>query len=150
MIPTGRIYILNVTSREWKEGPQASVTRIACACALVGTQFVVWGGLREFDYFIPGPPTIYDLELNQWVTKYTPPSDPPPPPPPPPPNSSLAGILAGSIGGSLVVALCGVFFYYKKTKADPQSSAGSPEDGTQSEKPGPQAYQECLRSPQVH
>lgn len=158
-----RIYILNVPSGEWKEGLPSSLTRVYCACTLVGTQFVVWGGLRAYSRsnIIQGSPMIYDLRLNQWVTKYTALSEQPTGPwwnsslgsnsssPETPNNKEGSGLdvartLAGMFGVLFVMALGGVFFLYRKTKADPQPTAAAPEDDIHSKKPGPHAYQQPI------
>ncbi|KAH7052915.1 hypothetical protein BKA57DRAFT_282025 [Linnemannia elongata] len=144
---TGSFYILDVPSKTWVQGPTAS-TRLYSACAIVGDQFVVWGGF-DGKSTIDGPPIIYSFSQKKWVQQYTPPSYfaslPAPTTPggtgsvPQNPNGSnssggstgnnssssssssstnLGGILGGTLGSLCVVALAGVVYLYMKRRSD--------------------------------
>ncbi|KAG0224553.1 hypothetical protein BGX31_007971 [Mortierella sp. GBA43] len=63
------IYILDRVSLMWRQGPLAPSPRTQMACTAVGTQFVAWGG-SDGQGIVPGPPIIYDLSKNQWVSSY--------------------------------------------------------------------------------
>ncbi|KAF9149670.1 hypothetical protein BG015_008533 [Linnemannia schmuckeri] len=143
---TGTFYILDVPSKTWVQGPSAS-TRLYSACAIVGDQFVVWGGF-DGKSTIDGPPIIYSFSQKKWVEQYTPPayfaSMPAPSVPggggaPQNPNtptspdgssggntgnpsssssSNLGVILGGTLGSLCVMALAGVVYLYMKLRGD--------------------------------
>ncbi|KAF9912692.1 Multiple epidermal growth factor-like domains protein 8 [Linnemannia zychae] len=139
---TGSFYILDVPSKTWTQGPAAS-TRLYSACAIVGDQFVVWGGY-DGKNTIDGPPIIYSFPQKKWIEQYTPPeyfaSMPSPAPPGSTPSpvgpgtgngnagsgnsssssssSDLGGILGGVLGSLCVVALAGVVYLYMKRRSD--------------------------------
>lgn len=143
---TGTFYILDVPSKTWTQGPSAS-TRLYSACAIVGDQFVVWGGF-DGKSTIDGPPIIYSFSQKKWVEQYTPPAyfasmpapttpggvpqNPDTPASPGASNgggstgdsqssslsSNLGGILGGTLGSLCVVALAGVVYLYMKRRSD--------------------------------
>jgi hypothetical protein len=128
---SSKIYILDVTTGVWKEGPSATLPRVYAACTLVGNQFVAWGGLQDQTVLATGPLIVFDVRLNQWVTKYTALSEQIPRSPsndstgPPDTttqgsggSSNLALILGGALGGLFVVAFAGALLFYRKRKAD--------------------------------
>ncbi|KAG0000179.1 hypothetical protein BGZ80_000556 [Entomortierella chlamydospora] len=69
---TGSIYILNMTSGIWTQGPQQP-PRIYTTCVIVGNQFVAWGG-SDGNSTLSGTPLVYDLTTNLWVDNYTTPA----------------------------------------------------------------------------
>lgn len=143
---TGTFYILDVPSKTWVQGPSAS-TRLYSACAIVGDQFVVWGGF-DGKSTIDGPPIIYSFSQKKWIEQYAPPpyfaSMPTSPGVPggsggegggggsqnpdgsssgntgnsTSSSSNLGGILGGTLGSLCVVALAGVAYLYMKRRGD--------------------------------
>ncbi|KAG9066945.1 hypothetical protein KI688_012857 [Linnemannia hyalina] len=122
---TGTFYILDVPSKIWVQGPSAN-TRLYAACAIVGDQFVVWGGSDGKDT-IGGAPIIYSFSQKKWIEQYNPPayfaSTPAPTAPggglPPSSSSSnLGGILGGTLGSLCVLAMAGVVYLYMKRRGD--------------------------------
>lgn len=126
---TGTFYILDVPSKTWIQGPSAN-TRLYSACAIVGDQFVVWGG-SDGKSTIDGPPIIYSFSQKKWVEQYTPPAYFASLPSPTAPgggstgnnlssssSSNLGGILGGTLGSLCVVALAGVVYLYMKRRGD--------------------------------
>ncbi|KAF8935444.1 hypothetical protein BGZ58_005004 [Dissophora ornata] len=135
---TGTFYILDVATKVWKQGT-ALTPRIYMACVIVGNQFVAWGGF-DGNETITGPPIVFDLTLNQWVSTYTAPSYYPTStkpgsnssssptgstdsgssnsstPPAGSKTSSFGAIIGGVVGGIALFALVGVTFYYKGRK----------------------------------
>ncbi|KAF9206905.1 histone acetyltransferase [Haplosporangium sp. Z 27] len=67
------IYMLNITSGTWTQGPAQSSPRLYPACTIVGTQFVAWGG-SDGNNTSSGTPLVFDLGLKQWVNSYTAPA----------------------------------------------------------------------------
>ncbi|KAK3812444.1 MAG: hypothetical protein J3R72DRAFT_530129 [Linnemannia gamsii] len=67
----GNLYILDVTSMTWTEGPSADA-RSLMACSVSGDNFLVWGGykLASKASAVPTTPLIYDMKIDQWTTKY--------------------------------------------------------------------------------
>ncbi|KAG0224549.1 hypothetical protein BGX31_007967 [Mortierella sp. GBA43] len=148
---SNRIYVLNVITGVWKQGPLADIPRIYTGCTLVGSNFLAWGGLQGLSTLIQGPPVVYDLRTSQWATKFTTLSEQPPWDPSASPSSSSDGpnsssspssssssssnmgaIVAGAVGGVLAVALGGGAFLYgrrKMKKARCDSVKRNPQDG---------------------
>ncbi|KAG9062204.1 hypothetical protein KI688_006536 [Linnemannia hyalina] len=76
---TGAINILTIDTdtdtSTWTAGPSHTTPRVYAACALVGDQFVVWGGSSDgTNTVVSAEPIVYDLTLNQWVNNYKAPS----------------------------------------------------------------------------
>ncbi|KAF9197539.1 hypothetical protein BGZ49_001979 [Haplosporangium sp. Z 27] len=69
----GTIYILDISTTSWKQGPSLSFSRIYSACTIVGNQFVAWGG-SDGNNTSSGTPLVYDLTSNLWVNNYTAPA----------------------------------------------------------------------------
>ncbi|KAK3839893.1 MAG: hypothetical protein J3R72DRAFT_446931 [Linnemannia gamsii] len=135
---TGTFYILDIPSKTWVQGPSAD-TRLYSACAIVGDQFVVWGGY-DGKNTIDGPPIIYSFSQKKWIEQYTPPayfasmpSAALPGVTPSNPDgsgngnngnssssssSNLGVILGGVLGSLCVVALAGVVYLYMKRRSD--------------------------------
>ncbi|KAG0373633.1 hypothetical protein BGX24_011447 [Mortierella sp. AD032] len=135
---TGTFYILDIPSKTWVQGPSAD-TRLYSACAIVGDQFVVWGGY-DGKNTIDGPPIIYSFSQKKWIEQYTPPayfasmpSAALPGVTPSNPDgsgngnngnssssssSNLGVILGGVLGSLCVVALAGVVYLYMKRRGD--------------------------------
>ncbi|KAK3812442.1 MAG: hypothetical protein J3R72DRAFT_480723 [Linnemannia gamsii] len=67
----GNLYILDVTSMTWTEGPSADA-RSLMACSVSGDNFLVWGGYKFASKAsaVPTTPLIYDMKTGQWTTKY--------------------------------------------------------------------------------
>ncbi|KAK3821144.1 MAG: hypothetical protein J3Q66DRAFT_386058 [Benniella sp.] len=131
---TGTLYILDVPTATWTQGPDGDI-RSYMACVIVGGQFIAWGG-SDGTSSRSGPPVIFNLKSQQWINTYTPPaymqsgssplpgSSPSAPPSSPsgaPPSSSdsssssssssnLGAILAGVFGCLFVVALAGLIY----------------------------------------
>ncbi|KAF9322905.1 hypothetical protein BG006_001961 [Podila minutissima] len=96
------------------------------ACAIIGDQFLAWGGSNG-NITIVGPPVIYSLTQKKWIESYTAPAymkylatvtGPVSVPTPPTPTSSLRSksndktpslgvILAGVFGGLFVLTMTG-------------------------------------------
>ncbi|KAF9205799.1 hypothetical protein BGZ49_003475, partial [Haplosporangium sp. Z 27] len=89
---TGSIYILDIATTSWKQGPPLATSRIYAACVVVGDQFVVWGGSPDANNTASGTPLVYDLTQNLWVNSYTAPAYYA--------NTSHPGTGSGSGGGS--------------------------------------------------
>ncbi|KAF9100969.1 hypothetical protein BGX27_000166 [Mortierella sp. AM989] len=136
--PTSEIYLLNLDSKIWKKGPNAPRGVIYPACVVAGEQLVSWGG-EDFGGIIPAL-YIFDLSKLQWVNDYTAPAyyggiattSPPTSTnslqPTPNPSSSNLGLIIGSVGGVLaVLAIIGVFIFYRRRNGKfselPQTSA---------------------------
>ncbi|KAG0208890.1 Multiple epidermal growth factor-like domains protein 8 [Mortierella sp. NVP41] len=84
---TGALHFLDIDTGVWTAGPSQSTPRIYAVCALVGDQFVVWGGSADANNTLPSvQPIIFDLTLKQWVNSYKAPAyylnNPPPKPNP--------------------------------------------------------------------
>ncbi|KAF9344032.1 hypothetical protein BGX26_004887, partial [Mortierella sp. AD094] len=72
--PTNTIYILDILNQTWTKGNDISPTlsRNGGACAVVGDNFVGWGGnvLGQYPAVLSAP-VIYNLKYGQWTTQYT-------------------------------------------------------------------------------
>lgn len=67
------IWILDIPSMLWTQGPSLSEPRASAACVLAGNTFIAWGGSNG-QRTVDGTPILYDLNTNQYVISYTPPS----------------------------------------------------------------------------
>jgi hypothetical protein len=70
------VYVLDVETRTWKSGPLYSVTMAYAtyACSVSGDQLIAYGPVFDKDgnasnYSI----SVYNMEMEKWVTTYTPP-----------------------------------------------------------------------------
>ncbi|KAF9174024.1 hypothetical protein BGX21_010518 [Mortierella sp. AD011] len=140
---TGSIYILNMTSGTWVQGPQQP-PRIYTTCVIVGNQFVAWGG-SDGNNTLSGTPLVYDLTTNSWVDNYTAPAYYTNAPAPttgssgtsptrssgaPGSNSTsplstaensqppLGAIIGGAVGAAAVGALTTALFFVRKRKIE--------------------------------
>ncbi|KAF9541648.1 hypothetical protein EC957_002889 [Mortierella hygrophila] len=135
---TGAINILtidtNTDTSTWTAGPSHTTPRVYAACALVGDQFVVWGGSSDgTNTLVSAEPIVYDLTLDQWVNNYKAPSyyssNPTTKPTPTPgtgssgsqgsgSSSAGAGPIIGGVVGVLVVVgvVIGFLVYSRRQK----------------------------------
>jgi len=67
------IWILDIPSLLWTQGPSLSEPRASATCVLAGNTFIAWGGSNG-QRTVDGTPILYDLNTNQFVISYTPPS----------------------------------------------------------------------------
>jgi hypothetical protein len=112
-ISSANVYVLDVPSGIWRQGPDAPSSRTQMACVLVGDQLVVWGGFGFINFTAPwevatGQPLVFDLARFQWVNKYTAPAEV---------TSSannLGGIIGGTVGALFVLGLAVSAFIYRK------------------------------------
>ncbi|GJJ73885.1 hypothetical protein EMPS_06243 [Entomortierella parvispora] len=138
---TGALYILDVVTGVWTEGPAQTTPRIYAACVIVGDQMVVWGGSNDGNNTLPSvEPIVFDITSKQWVTSYTAPAyylnNPPPKPPGATGGSgessgggsndnssggssksspaSLGPIVGGVVGGLVVIGALAGFFLYRR------------------------------------
>ncbi|KAG0200940.1 Multiple epidermal growth factor-like domains protein 8 [Mortierella sp. GBA30] len=110
---TGALHLLDIGTGIWTAGPSQPTPRIYAVCALVGDQFVVWGGSADANNTLPSvQPIVFDVTLKQWVNSYKAPdyylNNPPPKPHPTSGSgsngsggtSSNNGVTSGSSSGS--------------------------------------------------
>ncbi|KAF9154081.1 hypothetical protein BG015_001903 [Linnemannia schmuckeri] len=71
------LYILDVPSMTWSEGPSAPEARSEMACSIPGDNFIVWGGYRGFPSATSASsngasttPLIYNMYIGEWTTTY--------------------------------------------------------------------------------
>ncbi|KAF9366776.1 hypothetical protein BGX34_007550 [Mortierella sp. NVP85] len=151
---TGSIYILDVPSKTWTQGP-ASSPRLYMTCIIVADQLLVWGGFNGTDT-VDGTPVVFDLIKRQWVTSYNAPnyflnlkarpSGSTSSNLPSPTASSesekptnYAAILGGTFGALFVISSSALVYLYMKRKSDRAkygSQEGS-EEGSQNTHPKP-------------
>ncbi|KFH63612.1 hypothetical protein MVEG_10306 [Podila verticillata NRRL 6337] len=67
------IWVLDIPSMLWTQGPSLSEPRASAACVLAGNTFIAWGGSNG-QHTVDGKPILYDVNTNQYVGSYTPPS----------------------------------------------------------------------------
>ncbi|KAG0032142.1 hypothetical protein BGZ81_011553 [Podila clonocystis] len=100
---TGALHVLDIGTGVWTAGPSQSTPRIYAVCALVGDQFVVWGGSADANNTLSSvQPIVFDVTLKQWVDSYRAPAyylNSPPPKPNPTSGSGSNG-SSGSVGTS--------------------------------------------------
>ncbi|KAF9437677.1 hypothetical protein BGZ76_011657 [Entomortierella beljakovae] len=125
---TNTLFVLDVPSGKWTQGPDAKSNRLYPACAIVADQLITWGG-AEGEPTHEGPPEIYSLSTNQWINTYTAPSyysqpsspsptgpqTPGSTDPPPTSSSNLGPIIGGVFGGLAVIVLAvGAFILFRR------------------------------------
>ncbi|KAF9914913.1 hypothetical protein BX616_007314 [Lobosporangium transversale] len=69
------IFVLDLKTKVWKKGPNAPEPRAYPACALVGDQFIAWGG--EHTTTELATIAVFDVTKFAWVKNFTAPSKPP-------------------------------------------------------------------------
>jgi len=126
------LWVLDVPSMTWTQGPSASQARTGSACTLANDTLINWGG---YSGLFPQPVDLflYNLKTNKFVTEYK---------PTPPPKSSGGGtghgnnstsgstsggngshsmgaVIGGSVAGVVfVVAAAGIgFFFYRRRRS---------------------------------
>ncbi|KAG0089174.1 hypothetical protein BGZ92_005172 [Podila epicladia] len=65
------IWILDIPSALWTQGPLLSEPRASSACVLAGNTFIAWGGSNG-QRTVDGTPILYDLNTNQYIISYAP------------------------------------------------------------------------------
>ncbi|KAF9114383.1 hypothetical protein BGX27_011016 [Mortierella sp. AM989] len=151
------LYILDVPTGKWAQGPDGSV-RAYMACIIVGDQLLAWGG-TDGNNTLTVTPEVFSLTTRQWVKNYTAPSyytNPSPTPsgsettgtssmtplPSNPSSNNLSTILGCVIGGLLAILLSGGIYIYLKRKG----RKGEFSDAGKSETTGDQWFLQPLKS----
>ncbi|KAI7815975.1 hypothetical protein BC939DRAFT_72862 [Gamsiella multidivaricata] len=157
------IYIFDTTTQIWRTGIPG-LARAYTICTIAGNLFLAWGGVGA-DFRQVGPEVlIYDLDMNVWITTYTPPSSyrsitqPSTEPSPTPPSgnndasdsgtksSSLrAGAIAGGVVGGLAIIIVIVRLITRKGRGDRRGAVlinTREEDDDPDHKPPASAYPE--------
>ncbi|GJJ67971.1 hypothetical protein EMPS_00317 [Entomortierella parvispora] len=65
------LWILDVPTMSWTQGPSAPQPRIGSACAIVNDTLINWGGSNGVDTNSP-PILLFDLKTNTFVDQYKP------------------------------------------------------------------------------
>ncbi|ORZ29120.1 hypothetical protein BCR41DRAFT_11941 [Lobosporangium transversale] len=157
--PTPELYVLDLNSKEWRKAPNATSPRSFPACALVGDQFIIWGGQNTKNPSGDGSMLLFDLSKFEWVTTYTPPSYLLPTKPtttaspgasvtseaPAPTKNESSSINIGAIIGGVIGALAaiatvaGVFIYRRRRQKNQKSEIPEAKDVKQGHAP-PEYY----------
>ncbi|KAF9956436.1 hypothetical protein BGZ65_002725, partial [Modicella reniformis] len=69
------IFILDVTTNTWRQGPNATdmeAARELASCAVSGHFFIVWGGAKEWMHAVESV-MVYNMRTNHWISNYYPP-----------------------------------------------------------------------------
>ncbi|KAG0221095.1 hypothetical protein BGX31_010193, partial [Mortierella sp. GBA43] len=128
------VYVLDIETQTWKSGPLHSVTMayVTYACSVSGDQLISYGPVFEdgnaSDYSI----SVYNMEMEKWVTTYT-------PPPPQQTSTSLAQsnrkvvvtivIVTGVLLTIILTAIATYIGATKRSKSRTQGiSSGGPPD----------------------
>ncbi|KAF9916438.1 hypothetical protein BX616_003757 [Lobosporangium transversale] len=109
------IYILDVATLTWTRGPDIGNNggRAGHVCAISNEQLISWGGLGN-DASSDNNTFVYNLKTSSWTTEYIGTSGSS--------STNLVPIIAGSIGGVVLVALLvGGFIFYRRKKAKEQA-----------------------------
>ncbi|KAG0199309.1 hypothetical protein BGX33_011734 [Mortierella sp. NVP41] len=108
-VQLGDIYILDVPTMTWTQGPSvaASQNRSGMACTVGGDNFVAWGGYNA-EKAVDGTPIIYNLRTNQWTTTYSLRTGP---------KTHVGEIIGGVVAAIVVGAGLGYFFYRRRKRA---------------------------------
>ncbi|KAI8359569.1 hypothetical protein B0O80DRAFT_495090 [Mortierella sp. GBAus27b] len=125
------VYVLDIETRTWKSGPlySATIDYVTNACSVSGDQLISYGPVikngEASDYSI----SVYNMEMEKWVTTYT-------PPPPQQTSTSLAQsnrkvvvtivIVTGAI---LAIILTAIATYIGATKRSKSRTQGISSDG---------------------
>ncbi|GJJ67975.1 hypothetical protein EMPS_00321 [Entomortierella parvispora] len=156
------LWVLDVPSMTWTQGPAASQARAGSACTIMNDTLINWGGYNGL-YPQPVDLLLYSLKTNKFITEYKP-TPPPKTLPLPKPtggdghNSTDTSSTGGSknkgavIGGSIasVVILAAIigagFFFYRRKRPlrwkavfqakDPDRGSGSDGQGKNAEVDG--------------
>ncbi|KAF9423338.1 hypothetical protein BGZ94_008327, partial [Podila epigama] len=67
------IWILDVPSLLWTQGPSMYEPRVSMACVVAGNTFIGWGGSNGART-VDGAPILFDLNTNQYIRSYIPPT----------------------------------------------------------------------------
>jgi len=144
---TTSVYVLDLITRSWRQGPIAAGNMRHCSCAVSGDQFIVWGGIvNERD---SNRTLVFNIKTGESLSTYTP---PPPLLPPQPtmttlqPSETLAQpaaatpepgdilssdkqlvIIIVAVIGTLLASTVGLIFRYhrRRRQSDPNGSSTS-------------------------
>ncbi|KAF9431808.1 hypothetical protein BGZ76_011673 [Entomortierella beljakovae] len=126
--PLGSIYVLDLASMTWTKGIDInpSLNRNGMACAVVGDNFIAWGGGQGGTFVAAlATPVIYNLKSNLWVNEISTTSDNTPPNPGPTDtggskeSSSNVGIIVGAVGGAvLLIAIIGIIIFKRRKSSN--------------------------------
>ncbi|KAH7056292.1 hypothetical protein BKA57DRAFT_433807 [Linnemannia elongata] len=172
-VSTGSIYILDLPTMVWSQGPNldAMQNRSHMACAVAGDSFVVFGGVRRTDpntiFKVDPTPLVYNINSNMWVsrfdrgshyiepsqtsTKSTKPAQPTDTSPSV--HSTSSGLSGGAIAGIVTVGLviigAIIFFLIRKRNSQRQAALDDAERGQQGGNPqyeGPSSSEDAIVS----
>ncbi|GJJ67968.1 hypothetical protein EMPS_00314 [Entomortierella parvispora] len=71
LLLTGELWILDVPTMTWTQGPSASQPRYESACTIVNDTLINWGG-RVDEYTVAPLVLLFDLKANTFVNEYKP------------------------------------------------------------------------------
>ncbi|KAF9104503.1 hypothetical protein BGX27_010062 [Mortierella sp. AM989] len=117
------VYILDLISLVWMNGPSMSDSRIGMACALFDDGFLVWGGSND-PFLKPvssSRPSVLNITTLEWTTSYKTTNTPTPIQPARDTggksNKTLALSLGLTMGALGLGAICiGIFLYRREKK----------------------------------
>ncbi|KAF9566865.1 hypothetical protein EC968_003565 [Mortierella alpina] len=115
----GDLFVLDLSTLTWIQGPTYASPRTYPACTIVGSTFIAWGG-QDNVATVTKAAILYDLGTNQYITRFTP-IVPPGPTASTTPDSkegtSNTGAIIGGVAGSIaVIALAGGIFFCMRRK----------------------------------
>ncbi|KAF9935145.1 hypothetical protein FBU30_007524 [Linnemannia zychae] len=125
-ISVATIYILDVTTMTWKQGPDAdaSQARSSMACGVSGDNFVAWGGLQwqpgeASNLPVSNTPIIFNMHTNQWTTKFVRGNRTETQTPDKVDKNNTAAI-AGGVAGAIVVIAGALLLIFRKRRQKSQ------------------------------
>ncbi|KAF9286893.1 hypothetical protein BGZ74_001208 [Mortierella antarctica] len=114
----GDIYVLDLDTLVWKQGPSSNDGRVGMACTMYDDGFLVWGGAKDtFLLNIYSPePGVFNLTTQQWTSTYKMTVIPETTPIDKSRGSALGLVLGLTMGGIAVGAVSIGMFLYKREK----------------------------------
>ncbi|KAF8938497.1 hypothetical protein BGZ47_008555 [Haplosporangium gracile] len=124
-VVNGDLHQLNIATGMWSKAPISGLPRANAACAILGNQFLVWGGTDEKGQVASSTMLIYDYVVGNWITQYNPPASIGQPlyPLVPLPNSTITPKPPNSTGPSTSPPT-------STTSPGPGAGDGDPNDGS--------------------
>ncbi|CAO3566528.1 unnamed protein product [Mortierella alpina] len=119
MVTNGELYVLDLSTLTWIQGPTYISPRTYPACTIVGSTFIAWGG-QDNVATVSKAAIVYDLNTNQFVTRFTPIVTPSPTASTTPgekEGASNTGAIIGGVAGSIaIIAIAGSVFFCMRRK----------------------------------
>ncbi|KAG0210474.1 hypothetical protein BGX28_009284 [Mortierella sp. GBA30] len=122
LVLTNDLFILDLSTLTWTRGQNYTSSRTYPACTIVNSTFISWGGQDDVAT-VSKSAVLYNLNTNQYITRFIPPESPPSNPTEPSNSSSNTGAIVGGVVGSLaVIVLAGMIFFMKRQKNRKQNA----------------------------